>query len=79
MLIRQLGAAFEKRDKLVPPELAPQYGLAVGVDTMNLNNVLGDIDADIANFKHGWLLLLRQGQSIKAHRDAGTSRSHPHH
>jgi len=54
------GAAFEKGEKLVPLELAPQYGLAVGVDAMDLNNVLGQIDPDCAKFEHAWLLLLKQ-------------------
>jgi hypothetical protein len=27
---------------------------------MDLNNVLGEIDTDCANFQHGWLLRLRQ-------------------
>ena len=54
------GPAFEKGEKLVPPELAPQYGLAVGVDAMDLNNVLGQIDPDCAKFEHAWLLLLQQ-------------------
>jgi hypothetical protein len=50
------GPSFEEREKLSPPELTAHHGLSVAIDAMDLNNVLGEINADCAKIQHGWLL-----------------------
>ena len=40
------GPAFEERKELAPPELAAHQGLAALIDTVNLNDILGEINAD---------------------------------
>lgn len=54
------GPPFEEREKLAPPELPPHHRIAFGIDAMDLNDILGEIDTDCADFEHEWLLLLGQ-------------------
>ncbi|SMX50936.1 hypothetical protein MAA8898_05143 [Maliponia aquimaris] len=53
-------APFEECGKLAAPKLTPYYNLAVGVYAVDLNDILGEINSDCANFEHGWLLQLGQ-------------------
>lgn len=44
---------IEKADDLRSPELPPQNSIALLIDAVDLNNVLGDIQSDCDNFLHG--------------------------
>jgi putative transposase len=64
---------------LAAPELTAQQGTALGVNTMQLENRLRQINPDCGNLLHGWLpLLVTSTAPIMAHCDAGSG-SHPHH
>ena len=70
----------EKRQHLPTPQRPADDDLSTVVNRVNLENVLGQIEANNANIHGGWLLLLvvLDGNHTLAHCDAGSG-SHPHH
>ncbi len=49
---------LEEFQNLVPPQLSPQDDRTSGIDAVDLENGLGQIDADRGNLRHGWLPLV---------------------
>jgi hypothetical protein len=71
--------ALEELKHLAAPELTAQRGTALGVNTVQLENRLRQIDPDCGNIVHGWLpLLVMFTAPNMAHCDAGSA-SHPLH
>jgi transposase len=61
----------EQRQKLIAPHLPAQYGLPLPIDPMNLEHVLGDVEADRGNLHvDGSFPLMVTDSTILAHRDA---------
>jgi hypothetical protein len=47
---------LEERQHLAAPQLATKPNLALGRDAVQLENILGQVEADCGNLFHGWLL-----------------------
>jgi hypothetical protein len=61
----------EQRQKLITPHLPAQNRLPLPIDSMNLENVLGDVEADRGNLHlDGSFPLMVTDSTILAHRDA---------
>jgi hypothetical protein len=69
----------EERQKLIAPHLPAQNRLPLSIDPMNLENVLGDVEADRGNLHlDGPFPLMVTDSIILAHRDAaGSGAVHP--
>jgi hypothetical protein len=64
---------------LAAPKLSTQQRAALGVNTVQLENRLRQVDPDCGNIVHGWLPLLAVFTAPNmAHCDAGSG-SHPPH
>jgi hypothetical protein len=69
----------EQRQKLIAPYLPAKDGLPLSIDPMNLENVLGDVEADRGNLHlDGPFPLMVTDSTILAHCDAvGSGAVHP--
>jgi hypothetical protein len=70
---------LKKLKHLAAPKLTTQQGATLGVNTVQLENRLRQIDPDCGNVTHGWLPSLAVFTAPNmAHCDAGNG-SHPLH